>query len=279
MIQLPNSIELKTLKSFNQNNGLTIYSPYINPNSSNNPNRTQLKNLLKDARQMLAARNLNPPEIDKLLQPADRLLDSDEFQSKQNNKHSLALFIGPDFFQYYRLPAEGLLPSLTISQEFRLEPIIKLIDNNKSYLVLMLSHNGAHILKGDHYNIEQIADFPTHMKEDLRIDEYPRERQPHMIAPTSVGKGSERFHQQYDQTQVDKMMLKKFFRHINSKLQKIIKGQKLPLILAGVDYLLPIYNEVNTYPYLLAEEIKGNLEHTPLNLIKNRAYTMLAAMI
>jgi hypothetical protein len=29
-------------------------------------------------------------------------------------------------------------------------------------------------------------------------------------------------------------------------------------VLAGVEYLLPIYREANTYPHLLAEGIHGN---------------------
>lgn len=275
MIRLPTKDEIKTLKSFKKPNCLTIYSPYIIPNTSENPNKTQLKNFLKEARQTLATKHLNPPEIDALLLPATKLLDSEEFQSKQNYKHSLAVFIGPDFFRYYHLPVEGIKPSMIIGKQFDLKPILDLLDDNPSYFVLMLSHHGVQLLKGDHYDIEQIQDFPVAMEEDLNIDEYPRETQPHMVAPAG-SKGSERFHEQYDQTHVDKMLLSKYFRHINQKLRKILKGEKTPMIVAGVDYLLPIFREVNTYPHILANEIKGNLGHCALDSIKNQAYNILA---
>jgi hypothetical protein len=40
----------------------------------------------------------------------------------------------------------------------------------------------------------------------------------------------------------------------------LLKEEQAPLVLAGVEYLLPIYREVNTYQYLLDGGITGNPE-------------------
>jgi len=272
MIQLPTNTEIKTLKAFKEPDSISIYAPYIAPNSSDNPNRTQLKNFLKEARQQLLAKELDEREIDAILQPAKKLLDSEEF--RMNYKHSLAVFIGNDFFRYYHLPPKGVTSSLIIGKGFSVQPIVELLNSSPPYFVLLLSHNGVQLLKGDRYNIEQIQEFPTPMKEDLNIDEYPNEFQPHEVAPAIEGKGSNRFHGQYNQTQVDKEMLTKYFRHIDTKLQKVIKNEKIPLIIAGVEYLLPIYRQVNTYPHLLESEIQGSLEHSPLDSIRKKAYKL-----
>lgn len=274
MIQLPTKAQLKTLRAWKKPDSLSIYSPYIKPNSpDNNPNRTQVKNFLKEARQMLLAKKLDERQIDTILQPVKKLLDSHEF--RMNYKNSLVIFIGQDFFQYYRLPTEGITQSITIGTGFNIKPIVKLLDESSPYFVLLLSHNGVRLLKGDDFNIESVKEFPTAMKQDLKIDEYPNERQTHTVAPVAQGKGSEKFHGQYNETQVDKDMLIKYFRHIDTKVQKIIKNEKIPLIIAGVEYLLPIYRQANTYPHLLEKEIQGNLEHSSLDSIREQVYKLL----
>ncbi|MCE2703319.1 MAG: hypothetical protein LW859_39355 [Anabaena sp. 49633_E8] len=47
---------------------------------------------------------------------------------------------------------------------------------------------------------------------------------------------------------------------VDSALHKKLRGEKAPLILAGVEYLLPIYRQANTYPYLAETGITGNAE-------------------
>ena len=71
-------------------------------------------------------------------------------------------------------------------------------------------------------------------------------------------------------------MLTNFFRRIDKKLHKRVVGKKTPLILAGVDYLLPLYRKINTYPYLRKEELKGSIEHTPLDVIREQVCKILA---
>ena len=42
------------------------------------------------------------------------------------------------------------------------------------------------------------------------------------------------------------------------KRQEFLQGEQAPLVLAGVEYLLPIYKEANRYPNLIDMVIKGN---------------------
>jgi hypothetical protein len=45
---------------------------------------------------------------------------------------------------------------------------------------------------------------------------------------------------------------------IDRGLHDLLKDEHAPLILAGVEYLFPIYREVNTFPHLVEEGIPGN---------------------
>lgn len=275
MIQLPTKTEIEVLEALHKPLSLSLYAPYIAPSSPNNPNRIQLKNLLKEARLQLASAGVGVRDIASTLEPVEKLIDGEEFRA--NHGHSLALFVQQGFFQFFRLPPDGVSSLIVMGEEFHVQPIIELIDNNPPYYVLILSHNGTQLLKGDYYHIEQLElqKYPTTMKQELRIDEYPNETQTHSVAAADRGKGSEKFHGQYNETQVDKEMLVEFFRRIDHKLLKLLKDEKTPLVIAGVDYLLPLYRQVSTYPNLLADEIRGNLEHSSLDFIRDQATNII----
>ena len=268
MIKLPTKKELDALMSFRNPHCLTLYSPYIETSSSENPNRIQLKNLLKKASQLLLADSLKQREINIILQPVNQFIENSEFLSKY--PHNLALFISNDFFGYYRLPPKKIKPDVIVDKKFKLLHVEKLINNNLNYFVLSVSYNGAYLFSGDCYQIKK-QKISNSMKQELNIDELPHERQFHNVAPASMSKKSERSHGQYNETQVNKDLLIKFFRKIDHKLHVLFKNKKTPLIIAGVDYLLPLYRKVNTYPYLLNDGIIGNLEHSNLNFIRYNA--------
>lgn len=279
MIQLPTKVEIDILQSLNKPDSISIYASYLAPTSPNNPNRIQLKNLLKEARKLLARKGMRSNEIAKIISPAQRLLDGDEF--RVNHNYSLALFISPEYFAYFRLPSEGVESFVDIGKGFYLEPILQLIHNNPRYLVLHLSHNNVYILKGDRYHIEplDLQGFPTDMTTELRIDEQAKDLQAHSIIPAAAGKGLKVFHGHYNASQVDKELLVQFFRQIDRRLHQALHNITDPLIIAGVDYLLPLYRQVSTYPHLLHDEIQGSLEHVSLESIRDAAYKLIAKSI
>jgi|GEM_PF-2403777 len=70
MIQLPTKTQLEALRAWRAPNSVTIYSPYIAANSpENNPNRVQLKDLLKEAHKLLSNKNITEREINIILKP------------------------------------------------------------------------------------------------------------------------------------------------------------------------------------------------------------------
>ena len=56
--------------------------------------------------------------------------------------------------------------------------------------------------------------------------------------------------------------LLKYFRLIDRGLHDLLRDERAPLVLAGVEYLFPIYREANTYPHLIEEGIPGNPKGT-----------------
>ena len=73
-----------------------------------------------------------------------------------------------------------------------------------------------------------------------------------------TGDGSVTFHGAGSGSASAKDDLLRYFRLVEDGLTEFLKGDRVPLVLAGVEYLLPIYKEANTYPNLIDMVIKGN---------------------
>jgi hypothetical protein len=69
--------------------------------------------------------------------------------------------------------------------------------------------------------------------------------------------------------------IKRYFRRIDKGLLELVKDERVPLVLAGVDYLHPIYKEVNTYPHLMEDGIGGNPEHLSAKELHAQAWTVI----
>ena len=231
---------------------------------------------MRQAEPALHPAGLKPHAIEQTLSPARQLAEDHEFWPLHHG--SLVLFMHPKMFRYYHIPDHSTPYLITVEKGFNLEPLQKVIDDNKSFFVLALSHKNVQLYKGDKYQLTPVhlKNFPTDMKETLRIDEYPSWRETHAIAPTRAGKGSEASHGQYNVSQTDKTMLLEFFRRIDKRLRAFLQSTQEPLILAGAGYLIPMYRQANTSPYLFPETIKGSLGRANLDTIRKRAWSLIS---
>ena len=168
MIKLPNQQEVDELSTIKQPYCVSIYTSYTDPNTETNSNRIELKNILREAKIALLAAGVTPKEVSKTLQPAHALLVDGKFWSTQHQ--SLALFLHPKFFRYYPLPSHITPYILTIAESFNLEPLKKLIDDNKSYFVLALSHEGVQLYEGNHYQLRHETGSPYRRVSKLARD-------------------------------------------------------------------------------------------------------------
>jgi hypothetical protein len=62
---------------------------------------------------------------------------------------------------------------------------------------------------------------------------------------------------------------------VDQGLQKTLREDSAPLVLAGVDYLFPIYHEANSYSRLLDQGIPGNPEGLKPEVLQREAWTIV----
>lgn len=278
-VQLPSPAEWRELKEFKESFCLTMYVPHIDydPNGATNPNQIELKNMLDQAETALLDDGVDPRDVRKTLLPAYELLPSREFLTLRGE--SLALFLHPKLSRYYHLP--GDVPHLlSIGRGFSLEPMELTAGDNKPYLVLVLSHNNVKLYEGDRFTIRELRlkHFPDNMARALRIDEYPNTKQSRYASPASNRRSSEITHSPYSESQTDKDMLLEYFHLVDASLRKFLQKKDKPVILAGVEYLLPIYRQANTSPYLKERVLTGNIDRERPDEIRRRAWQLIKEM-
>jgi hypothetical protein len=134
---------------------------------------------------------------------------------------------------------------------------------------------------GTRYQIDQreIAGLPASLRAALHYD--PREGmyQTHSAGAQLPGKEGLVFHGQGGEVDAAKVELTAFFREIDRALAGELRMQTDPLVFAGVDYLFPNYQEVNSYPHLLPKHISGNPELWNAADIRERAWPIVESTL
>jgi len=83
------------------------------------------------------------------------------------------------------------------------------------------------------------------------------------------------FHGQGAPDNDEKGTLLRYFQKLDKGVQELLANEQAPLVLAAVDYLLPIYQEANSYPYLVQEGIEGNPDELGEKELHEKAWAIV----
>jgi hypothetical protein len=235
---------------------ISIFMPTFRTGAESQQNQIRFRNLLRMAEEKLLAGGLRPQEIKTLLEPAQALLGNVLFWRKQSD--GLALFLSTDFFRSFSLP-ETFAELITVADYFHIKPLLPLLGGDKRFYILALSQKEIRLLEGTRQNIQEIEleSVPESLAEALRYDESGKQVR---FRAGMAGGGDHSAMVSGHGAEIDdtKENLLKYFRLIDRGLHDLLRDERTPLILAGVEYLFPIYREANTYPRLIEEGIPGN---------------------
>jgi len=235
---------------------VSLYMPTHRTAAETQQDQIRFKNLLAEAEKALSDAY---PEGQKLLEPARNLLEDNPFWQHQGD--GLAVFLSPGEFQYFRLPI-SLEELVVVGGRWHLKPLISLLSGDGRFYVLALSQGEVRLFQCMRYSVGEVAleGIPGSMAEALKYDDPERQVQFRTAAPTGSGKRAALFHGHGVGTDDSKDNILRYFRQIDKGLRTLLGEERAPLVLAGVDYLFPIYREANTYANLLDKGITGNPE-------------------
>lgn len=263
-MDLLNREMLKELAQVQHAPCLSLYMPTVRFEAEQEQNHIRYKNLLKDARAQLKQAGHREDEVEELLREAREQQEDVSFWRSLSN--GLAVFITPESTRFYRLPLDfGEL--VVVGERFHLKPLFPLIASNNRYYVLALSQNDVRIYQGTHYAISEVdaREIPESITEALAFDDPEETLQQHTSARAGRRSDAE-FHghggDEDDSSARPQVLLKRFFDQIDNGVRDILRDEDAPLVLAGVEYYLPIYRDANKYPHLVEDQIAaGNPEH------------------
>ena len=265
-----NPADLKSLITQQGKWSVSLYMPTHRVGREQQQDPIRLKNLLAEAETKLLANGLRRPEVEKLMRPAEELLWRDNFWRHQSD--GLAIFLSSNFSVIYRLPAE-FEELLIIANSFHIKPLLPLLSRVGTFYILALSLNNVRLFQATPDTISEITlSFPTSMDEALWMDGPERYLNLHSGSVSTRNGGI--FHG-HGINEDEKKNILRFFQSVNEGLNTLIEDKTIPMILAGVDYLLPIYREANTYQNVLEGSITGNPDRENLKELHEQAWNIV----
>lgn len=267
--------KLKELTHVNEPHCISIFIPTYRAGEEVNEmiDQKHLKNQIKQAYNELRSRQLKDREIEELIKPLNSLLDDSGFWKNQSD--GLAIFRSKERFEYYTLPVL-FEPYVYVSDHFYLMPLTPYINDKTKFYLLAISQREVKLYEGFPHQIDELAVedlLPQRLEEVVGFDFEERQLQ-YRSGNDEKGRATFHGHGKSDEG-AGKTELLKYFRAVNDGLMKLLHDQKQPLILATVDYLVPIYKEANDYKYLQDDFIAGNPERKDPVFLHEKAKDIL----
>jgi release factor family 6 len=258
-----NIIDKKTYEELLDRQGdlcISMYFPTFKMGPDIKQNSIRFKQRIREAEDKLYNMKLTKKEVESILKPASNLVDETKFW--QNQSEALAIFIDGEQIDCYSLPYQ-VEEKTVLSNKFYTKPLIPLFNGEGEYYILAISQNENRFFKASNqliYEIE-LKNAPESV-ESMKIDDDPNFKSPVKTA-NQLGDSSLSYNKntqgQAPENEFDDNQIDRYFRAIDQVLDKY-KKDNIPLVLAGVEYLIPIFKNISKYPNIVEEYIKGNPE-------------------
>ena len=265
-----NPANLKSLIAQQGKWSVSLYMPTHRVGREQQQNPLRLKNLLAEAETKLLANGLRRPEVQELMRPAEELLWNADFWQHQSD--GLAIFLSHGFHVMHRLPVE-FEELLIISNSFHIKPLVPLLHRGEKFYVLAVSLNNVRLFQANADAMSEVAlNFPTRMDEALWMDEPERYLNLHSGSVSlNKGRGGAAIFHGHSVADEEKTNILRFFQSVNEGLNTLIEDKTVPMVLAGVEYLLSIYREASTYHNLLKDGVPGSPDRENLKELHEQA--------
>jgi hypothetical protein len=275
-----NRAELEQLMRKEQQWCVSIYLPTHRTGTDAQQDPLRLRNLLRGAKNRLSDQGVGRRDVHKMLEPASKLLQEPYFWQHQSD--GLAVFLSTNGVRRYRLPL-NFEELVVVDDHFHITPLLPLFTGDGQFYILALSQNKIRLLNGTRDSVSEvdIGQVGGSLAEAIPSADHQMSLQLHTSGTTDgmMGSGSVTFHGQAGGSDESaKNELLRYFRLVSDGLTEFLQEDRRPLVLAGVEYLLPIYKEANRYPNLIDLVIKGNPDLLSADELHKSAWDILGPL-
>src|SRR5262245_58346657 len=257
-MQLISQNEMQSLIRKNGGLCVSIFLPTVRAGDTQQ-NKIRLKNLLRTAEQQLEENGVRGPEAAELLAPARDLLDDQTWW--EHPQDGLAIFLAQDVFETFRLPV-AFRELVAVEKRFHMKPLFPLLNGDGHFAVLCLTKREIRLFSCHHFSVQEVdlGEMPSRFEEVM--GDLTRRSTTFQTGSTKAVTRSPIF-PGHGLTEDDfKAEIRKFFDLVDDNLAHLAVDvdRDAPFVLAGVEYLLPLFKEATNLPNVLDEGLTGNPE-------------------
>jgi hypothetical protein len=267
--------ELQLLVEAQQGPCVSIFLPTHRAGMAYAEDRIRLRNRLHEARRRLTEQGLRAPDVEALLAPAQALLSDSCLW--RHCLQGLAIYMSPTVCRHYCLPMM-VDDRLVVASHFDFEPLVPLLTEERQFYLLALSQKRVRFFHGTRETMSelQIKELPGSVAE-LYGTEKPvqRDLQFRCAVPGGRGGGSIMFYRAGDAGQAARARLLTYCRRIDHALEEPLRDNRLPVVLAGVDYLVALFREVTHHRERVAGVVSGCPDRLSAQALHARAWELL----
>jgi hypothetical protein len=219
---------------------------------------TSFKTALQQVALELKGKKMNEDKIQVMLKPGFDMIRNDAFWKQMSN--GLAVFIAEGHFKFIRMP---VVPKeeVIINTSFHLSTLLPLMMNNDYFYLLVLSKKQARLYRADAFEMIHIpvSELPDGVDDVVHFEE--KDDQKLFRTGSSGAGGGANYHGIGSGKPDEKENLSMYFDEVDETLWKyVLRNESAPLLLAGVEYLIPLYKQVAQYKPIWDETLTGNHE-------------------
>lgn len=217
------------------------------------------KNKLQQVTALLRDEQFDQMKIERMLEPGYELLRNETFWSELSA--GLAVFVADGYFRFIKMPIAPK-EEIVVNASFYLTPLIPVVTMREYFYVLVLSKKQAKLYRSDAFGMQYIPvkGMPNGVEDVVHFEE---KGDRDLFRTSTVGAGSgASFHGIGTGRPEPKENLALYFDEVDETIRKeVLHDENVPLLLAGVEYLIPIYKQVAKYKPIWEEAITGSREY------------------
>ncbi|HEX7967206.1 MAG TPA: hypothetical protein VF502_03230 [Stellaceae bacterium] len=229
----------------------------------------RLKNLAEQAEHRLVERGCRPVAARAIVQPALSLAADAEFWRHGGD---VALFLGPDYSRFYRVPA-GLREDVAVDKHFSVKELLPLLAENGTFFILAVSAARARLFEATRYGAQEIGGLklPQGARTVAAETDYqdtvlghPVSRTP--VWPTHQGMGKVSNAGEAPE-ELRRTELMEYLTRLSSALNDWFSGKRAPVVLAALPDLQGNLRRMLKIERLLSDGLEINPDaHRPEKL-------------
>ena len=201
------------------------------------------------------------------------------FAGSRPEGKSIAVFRSPDVYRVAFLDEE-VKSHAVIGPHFYVRPLLRELTKAKTFYLLALSQKNVRLLCCTATHSEEVKLSARGLA--TNFEEYMNPVKPDhgQSSDAAVGPSSGSSKGVVASTSTEKedrdKYLSHFYKQIDRAVNDVLRGKTEPLVLAGVDYELSLYRDVNAYPHLSEEAVHGAPNGLKAGEMHARAFEAIA---